>query len=83
MPPLNAVRPVQSSQPTPGPSNIALFLTNLRLLNLDLRDDWPGITTLTFSTKDNQQNQKKRVYCVEWALYELFTLWDSEEARNV
>lgn len=62
-------------------ANVALFLTNLRLLNLDLRDSWPNITALTFST--SQQNQKKRIQCVEWALYQLFALWDPEETRNV
>jgi hypothetical protein len=66
-----------------GPSNLTLFLTNLRLLDLDLRRDWPGISALTFSTKDSQQNQKKRIQCVEWALFQLFALWDPEEARNV
>jgi hypothetical protein len=28
------------------------------------------------------QGQKKRIQCVEWALYHLFALWDPEEARN-
>jgi hypothetical protein len=65
----------------PGPSNVALFLTNLRLLDLDLKDDWPRITVGTFSTKD--QNQKKRIQAVEWALYQLFALWDPDETRSV
>jgi hypothetical protein len=73
---------VTSSSPS-GPSNINLFLRNLRLLELDRRDDWPGIAAVTFSTKDTQQNQKRRVQCVEWALYQLFTLWDPEGSRNV
>jgi hypothetical protein len=79
------LKPIVTSTPqTPaGPSNITLFLTNLRLLDLDLQDDWPAITALTFSTKDSQQNQKKRIQCVEWALYQLFALWDPEETRNV
>lgn len=64
-------------------SNVSLFLTNLRLLNLDLEPDWPDINSLTFTTKDVAQGQKKRIQCVEWALYRLFCLWDSEEARNV
>ena len=64
-------------------SNVTLFITNLRLLDLDVRSDWPGITTATFSTKDAQQNQKNRVRCAEWALYQLFALWDVEETRNV
>lgn len=80
--PLVSLNP-QPTAPKPGPSNVTLFLANLRLLELDLRDDWPDITPLTFSTKDAQQNQKKRIQCVEWALYQLFALWDTEETQNV
>ncbi|TEY36381.1 hypothetical protein BOTCAL_0554g00020 [Botryotinia calthae] len=69
-------------QPPSGPSHVALFITNLRLLDLDLRDDWPDITAVTFSTKDAQQNQKKRIQSVEWALFQLFAIWDPEETRN-
>lgn len=72
-----------SAQPASSPSYASLFITNLRLLDLDLLDDWPDITPLTFSTKDAQQNQKKRVQGVEWALYQLFAIWDPEETRNV
>src|ERR1700716_956616 len=83
VPAANTIKPIQPTQQhidgRAGPSNIALFLTNLRLLDLDLLDDWPDITTLTFSTKDAQQNQKKRIQCVEWALYQLFAIWDPEE----
>ncbi|KAG9246523.1 HAUS augmin-like complex subunit 6 N-terminus-domain-containing protein [Calycina marina] len=69
---------IPTTQAPQGPLSISLFLTNLRLLNLDLRDDWPEMTTSTFSTKD----QKKRIQSVEWALYQLFMLWDLEEARD-
>ncbi|KAH8590478.1 HAUS augmin-like complex subunit 6 N-terminus-domain-containing protein [Bisporella sp. PMI_857] len=76
---LNLKPPTTStSLPLPGPSSIQLFLTNLRLLDLDLQDDWPNITASTFSTKD----QKRRIQCVEWALYQLFYIWDPEEARD-
>jgi hypothetical protein len=75
--------PTTNAQSSQGISNVSLFLTNLRLLDLDLRKDWPDITAKTFSTKDAQQNQKKRIQCVEWALYQLFALWDPEEAQNV
>ncbi|KAI9720193.1 MAG: hypothetical protein M1812_003011 [Candelaria pacifica] len=71
-----------SSTSTNGPSNVALFVTNLRLLDLDLRRDWPGIDAQTFSTHNAQQNQKHRVRCVEWSLYRLFELWDAEDTRN-
>jgi hypothetical protein len=60
-----------------------LVLANLRLLDLDLREDWPEITPKTFSTKDTQHNQKQRVKCTEWILYRLFELWDPEETRDV
>ncbi|KAJ0115579.1 hypothetical protein J7T55_010402 [Diaporthe amygdali] len=63
-------------------SNVSLFLTNLHLLDLDLLPDWPGLNPSTFTNKDASQGQKKRVQCVEWALYQLFKLWDPEEARN-
>lgn len=75
--------PSSSAQPASGPSYVTLFITNLRLLDLDLKEDWPDITVLTFSTKDAQQNQKKRIQGVEWALFQLFAIWDPEETRNV
>ena len=75
--------PTTTLAPQCGPTSVNLFVRNLRLLDLDLRDDWPDITALTFSTKDAQQNQKKRIQCVEWALYRLFAIWDPEETRNV
>lgn len=74
--------------PIPGPSstsssNVSLFLTNLRLLDLDSLPDWPDINPLTFTNRDLAQGQKKRIQSVEWALYQLFDLWDAEETRNV
>ncbi|KFY22908.1 hypothetical protein V493_06233, partial [Pseudogymnoascus sp. VKM F-4281 (FW-2241)] len=74
----------QSSQAQQSgqPSHVALFLTNLRLLDLDRRADWPGITPVTFTTRDSQQNIKKRIQCVEWALFRLFEIWDPEETRE-
>ncbi|KAF9874583.1 hypothetical protein CkaCkLH20_07720 [Colletotrichum karsti] len=57
-------------------SNLSVFLTNLRLLDFPSYPDWPGFDAHTFSV------QKKRIHCVEWTLYQLFVLWDPEEARN-
>ncbi|KAI1470527.1 HAUS augmin-like complex subunit 6 N-terminus-domain-containing protein [Daldinia caldariorum] len=71
-----------STQIPSSTSNPALFLTNLRLLDLDQEPDWPGITLATFSTKDAAGGQKKRIQSVEWALYQLFTLWDYNETQN-
>ncbi|KAI1211108.1 HAUS augmin-like complex subunit 6 N-terminus-domain-containing protein [Annulohypoxylon truncatum] len=83
---LTAPQPVSATTSSPQipttTSNIALFLTNLRLLDLDLEPDWPGITLATFSAKDAASGQKKRIQCVEWALYQLFTLWDYNETQN-
>jgi hypothetical protein len=70
-----------AAPPKHNPAEI--FVTNLRLLDLDQRPDWPAIEPRTFSTKDAQQNQKHRIRCVEWALYRLFEIWDPEEARDV
>lgn len=66
-----------------GPSHLTLFLRNLRLLQLDLAEGWPDITAETFSTRDNQQNIKKRIQSVEWTLYQLFCLWDPKDAHEV
>ncbi|KAI1142038.1 HAUS augmin-like complex subunit 6 N-terminus-domain-containing protein [Hypoxylon sp. FL0543] len=73
---------ITSAQVPCSTSNVALFLTNLRLLDLDLEPDWPGITLATFSAKDAAGGQKKRIQSVEWALYQLFTLWDYDETQN-
>src|ERR1700722_10726007 len=83
--PVNLARSLSlktTSVPT-KPSNVTLFITNLRLLDLDLRPDWPSITTQTFSTQNAQQNQKNRIRSIEWALFRLFELWDVEETRDV
>ncbi|KAK2044713.1 hypothetical protein LZ31DRAFT_278444 [Colletotrichum somersetense] len=57
-------------------THMSLFLTNIRLLDFPSYPDWPGLDAQTFSV------QKKRIHCVEWTLYQLFVLWDPEEARN-
>lgn len=68
---------------TSSAGNLSIFLTNLRLLDLDLLPDWPDINALTFTNKDVAQGQKKRIQCVEWALYQLFSIWDPTDAQNV
>ncbi len=68
---------------TPTNPSISTFLTNIHLLDLDRRDDWPAITPQTFTRKNTLQNEKTRVQCVEWALYRLFEIWDLEETENV
>jgi hypothetical protein len=55
-----------------GPILSSLFLTNLRLLDLDLLPDWPSITPFTFSNVD----ARARIKGVEWSLYQLFRLLD-------
>ncbi|KAK1845055.1 hypothetical protein CCHR01_12321 [Colletotrichum chrysophilum] len=62
--------------PPNATSNVNLFLTNLRLLDFPSYPDWPDFDAQTFTV------QKKRIQCVEWTLYQLFVLWDPEEARN-
>lgn len=63
------------------PSPLAVFVRNLKLLHLDRREDWPGVTVRSLSP--SPQNQRQRIRLVEWALYYLFTIWDPEIAQNV
>ncbi|KAL7929368.1 HAUS augmin-like complex subunit 6 N-terminus domain-containing protein [Trichoderma chlorosporum] len=66
-----------------GPASLLLFLTNIKLLDLDQLPDWPEITAETFAASGTTlQDQKRRVQCVEWALYQLFVIWDPDEAAN-
>jgi hypothetical protein len=73
-------KPPQFWNPLP-PSDVKLFVTNLRLINLDLRPDWPGITVQTFSSRN--ADQKQRIGGVEWALFRLFEIWDPAETSQV
>lgn len=67
-----------------GPPALSIFLTNLNLLDLDQHEDWPGIKAQTFASGGSSaQGLKKRVHCVEWALFQLFALWDPDETKKV
>lgn len=66
-----------------GPSPIVTFVRCLRLLDLDLLEDWPGISEHTFSTLPAKQNLQERIKFVEWSLYRLFELWSPAETRDV
>ncbi|KAL8871112.1 MAG: hypothetical protein Q9174_002992 [Haloplaca sp. 1 TL-2023] len=61
---------------------VSAFITNLRLLNIDLLEDWPEISPSIFAFKTARENQKQRIRCVEWALYRLFEKWNPKETRN-
>ncbi|KAG7114022.1 hypothetical protein HYQ44_008724 [Verticillium longisporum] len=67
--------PHAAATPTVTP-NISIFLTNLRLLDFDSYPDWPAFDAQTFAI------QKRRIQSVEWALFQLFALWDPEETRT-
>jgi hypothetical protein len=69
-----------SLNPVPAP-DVRLFVTNLRLLDFDLKNDWPGITVQTFSGKNADQRQ--RISGTEWALFRLFEIWDPNETAQV
>ncbi|KAL4783083.1 HAUS augmin-like complex subunit 6 N-terminus-domain-containing protein [Aspergillus varians] len=78
---------MQSSRtPRPKPSNWppqsshTVLIRNLQLLELNKREDWPGITLRTLSP--SSQNQRQRIKAVEWILYRLVALWDPETARD-
>ncbi|PLB47913.1 hypothetical protein P170DRAFT_465430 [Aspergillus steynii IBT 23096] len=80
---------MQSSRAPPRPkalnwtpqSHLAVFVRNIQLLQLDQRDDWPGITVRSLSPT-SQTQQRQRIKAVEWALYQLVTIWDLETARD-
>lgn len=63
-------------------NSTSTFLTNLRLLDFDYREDWPDVKADLFCAKDARVNQKQRIRCVEWALYTLFELWNPKETKN-
>jgi len=66
------------------PSDAALLVRNLRLLNLDLQTGWPDVTIDTFRAGKNAQvTQKERVKCAEFILYKLFELFDYPTAKFV
>jgi BMFP domain-containing protein YqiC len=64
-------------------SHVSIFVRCLHLLDLDLRDDWPGITETTFSTRQSQQSLRQRIKAVEWSLYRLFELYSPRETQDV
>jgi hypothetical protein len=72
-----------SSDAWTGPTSIVTFVRCLRLLDLDLLEDWPEITEDTFSTAPAKLNLQARIKCVEWSLYRLFELWSPSETREV
>ncbi len=72
-----------ASAPTHAAPSISLLLTNLHLLDLDTRNDWPSLTAQTFTSKNTLQNEKTRIQCVEWAFYRLFEIWDPAETKDV
>ncbi|KAJ6100112.1 hypothetical protein N7467_001647 [Penicillium canescens] len=63
-----------------GPSHQDVFIRNLKLLQLDQREDWPSISIRSLSA--SSQNQRQRIRLIEWALYYLFAIWDSEGTQN-
>jgi hypothetical protein len=70
----------QPLNPSPA-QDVRIFVSNLRLLDLDLKDDWPGISVQTFSAKNADQRQ--RIGGTEWALFRLFEIWDPNETAQV
>ncbi|KAJ4337485.1 hypothetical protein N0V87_004631 [Didymella glomerata] len=68
-----------TKNPLPA-SDVRRFVTNLRLLDLDLRDDWPDITAQTFHARN--ADQKQRIGGTEWALFRLFEIWDPTETAS-
>ncbi|KAF1926488.1 uncharacterized protein M421DRAFT_217476 [Didymella exigua CBS 183.55] len=68
-----------TTNPLPA-SHARRFVTNLRLLGFDGRDDWPHPTAQTFAARN--ADQKQRIAATEWALFRLFDLWDPAETAQ-
>lgn len=66
-----------------GRGHISIFVDCLHLLDLDKLEDWPGVTEATLTAKTAQQNLQHRIKAVEWCLYRLFELYDSNETKDV
>ncbi|RMZ92693.1 hypothetical protein DV736_g26, partial [Chaetothyriales sp. CBS 134916] len=65
-----------------GRRHIAIFIRSLHLLDLDLLEDWPGLSEQTFTPRALQQTLQQRVKGVEWTLFRLFELYSPTEARD-
>lgn len=76
-----SVRPPQNNNNPLPISDAKLFVTNLRLLNLDQQPDWPNITVQSLSSRN--ADQKQRISGVEWALFRLFEIWNPEDTNQV
>ena len=76
-----SVRPPQNNNNPLPISDAKLFVTNLRLLNLDQQSDWPNITVQSLSSRN--ADQKQRISGVEWALFRLFEIWNPEDTNQV
>ncbi|KAL8727167.1 MAG: hypothetical protein Q9166_006204 [cf. Caloplaca sp. 2 TL-2023] len=68
--------------PTHTKSLISTFITHLHLLDFDRLEDWPAVAEELFAAKHAREKQKQRIRCVEWALYRLFEVWNTKEAKN-
>ena len=72
---MQSSRPARKPKlPNWSPSHVVVFIRNLKLLQLDQREDWPAINARTLSP--SPQNHRQRVKAVEWALYQLLAIWD-------
>ena len=69
--------------PPPPSETIRLFLSRLRLLDLDKIEGWSDISVHALMSKDAGPNQKARIQAAEWTLFHLFKLWNLDEATNV
>lgn len=75
--------PIGLEEHWPARNNLSSFVHCLHLLDLDLLEDWPGITVQTLSTRGSAQNLQYRVKAVEWSLFRLCELYDVLTTRDV
>ena len=64
-------------------TTLSLVITNLRLLEIEKRDDWPKASEQTFLTLDWTQIRVENIRFTEWILYRLFEIWDADLTKEV
>ena len=64
-------------------TTISLVVTNVRLLGLVQRDDWPNIYEQSLLSESSAQSYERNIRFVEWILYRLFEIWDVDLTKEV
>ena len=61
----------------------AVLQRNIRLLDLDQLDDWPGNLSETLATKGKLSDHKSQLQFFQWLFFTLYEKLDSIECHTV